>query len=410
MRPLQTLHRLLSSRAVAPLVLALFLLLYIGVAFVSDEALIMVMELTRTNPLLLGLLMLLPVNGLLRLRGEAVSYWRRRRLFATGGNFPALLFDEEVTIPAAAPLADLQERLGVAGYATRSGENSLAAWRGISSMPLRLLCLAGMVLLSGGIMLSLTGRNTVSLQVIEGELLEWSPGRGDRVERITLKEQDGVFLGRTLEIALRSPGGEGKTVGLYPPVSYHGRYLYPRYLGIAPLVRFSAPDLPGGVESHFLLAIYPPGKEDRAAIPGTPYRLGISLAPDSGGDDPFISGRMTFTVKLYKGEQQLGAGTVPLGGELRLGGCRVGFAGFRRYVATDFVRDGGFLPIWAAILCYLLAFACWLPLRLLSPRREMFFRSADGVVHASSFAEGGGVRHGAVFHDALDFLVNGKAG
>lgn len=399
--------RLLSSRSLAPLVLALFLLIYIGVAFVSDESLTMLMELTRKSPILLLILALLPLNAFLRLIGETSAFLRHRRLLVSGGSggFSGELFAEEVNIPAVSSLAGLEERLSAAGYRTRRGSGSLAAWRGISVMPLRLLALVAMMLFFGGILLSITGRSIVKVPVIEGETLAWLPGRGDRVERITLREQAGMILSRTLSIDILSAGGERRKMELYPPSIYHGAYFFPRYLGIAPLVRFSAADLPGGEEIHYLLAIYPPGKEDTAEIPGTPYRLAISLVPAAEGDDPFISGRMSFAVRILKGDQQLHSGSVPLGGELAGGGCRVAFAGFRRYVVTDLVRDHGILPIWMAIVCILPAIFCRLPLRLLSPRREMLFLLREGCVHAASSAEGGAVRHGAVFHDALDFLA-----
>lgn len=413
MRPLlQTLYRLLSCRALAPLVLALFLLIYIAMAFVSDEALTMLMEMTRKNPPLLALLALLPLNGLLRLIGETSSFIRHRRLLAAGGSVDPLgaMFDEEVAMVSTVPTGLLHERLAVAGYTVRSANGCLAAWRGTSLVPLRLLCLAAMTLLFGGIVLSFVSRSSVRVPVIEGEQLEWPPGRGDLVERVTLREQSGALLERRLDIELTSLGGGRKTMGLYPPALYHGAYLYPRYLGIAPLIKFYADDLPEGVESHFLLGIYPPGKEDRAEIPATPYRLAVTLLPDPSGGDPFISGRMGFGVKILKGDVQLHSATVPLGGEVRGGGCRVVFAGFRRYVATDVVRDFGFVPIWISLLCYSLAAVCWLPLRLLSPRGEMVFLVDGEVTRAGSYAEGGKIRHGAVFHDALDLLAGEQRG
>jgi len=403
----QTIFRIFSSRAVIPLVLAIFLLTYIGVAFASEEALITLMDLTRRSLLLQGLLALLPISAALRLAAEGALLLRRRRLFASGagGEIPPGMFDETVVLPSAASLESLGERLSAAGYTVRCDAGFLSARRGVSIAPLRLLRLAATMLLFGGILLSITGRGTMKLPVIEGETLEWPPGRGDRVERITLRDVDGMLLNRDLSIELLSPEGRRSVMGIYPPARYHGSWFFPRYLGIAPLVRFSAADLPGEEEIHYLLAIYPPGKEDTAEIPASPYRLAISLVPAAEGDDSFISGRMSFAVRILKGDRQLHAGTVPLGGELRGGGCRVVFAGFRRYVATDLVRDHGVLPIWTAIVMVVLSLACWLPLRLLIPRREMLFLHNDGVVHAGSFAGGGRSRHAAVFHDALDFLA-----
>lgn len=404
---LQTMLRAISSRAVMPLVLAIFLLIYIGIAFASEEALITLMELTRKSLLLQALLAIIPLSAALRFAADGAALLRRRRLLVEPavGDIPGGVFDETVTMPSSIPRERLGERLAAVGYTVRSGDGFLSARRGVSLAPLRLLLLAATVLLFGGILLSVTGRGTMKLPVIEGETLEWPPGRGDRVERITLREEPGLLLARTLAVELLSPGGGRSTMGIYPPARYHGSWFFPRYLGIAPLVRFSADGLPGEEEMHYLLAIYPPGKEDKADIPGTPYRLAISLVPDTGGGDPFITGRMSFAVRILKGDSQVHAGTVPLGGELRGGGCRVAFAGFRRYVATDLVRDHGVLPIWVAMAAIGISLACWLPIRLLFPRGEMLFLFRDGVVHAGSSSEGGRSRHAALFHDSLDFLA-----
>lgn len=403
----QFMVRSISSRAIIPLVLAVFLLLYIGIAFSSEEALVALMDLTRRSPLLQAMLALIPANAALRLAAESSRLRRRSRLFMAGnfGEIPAGMFDEAVAIPSTASLDLVGERLSAAGYAVRTGGGFLFARRGVPLAPLRLLLLIALLLLFGGILLSITGRSTVKVPAIEGEVLGVPADRGDRVERITFREDNGLLFSRHLSIDLLSPGGERRRAGIYPQLRYHGSWFYPRYLGIAPVVRFTSADVPEGEEIHYLLAIYPPGKEDRAEIPASPYSLAISLLPDPGGDDPFISGRMSFAVRILKGDRQLYAGTVPLGGELRGGGCRVTISGFQRYVAVDLVRDPGVALIWTAIVAMVFILVCWLPLRLLLPRREMLFLRRDGTVHAGSSAEGGRSRHAALFHDTLDFLA-----
>ncbi len=401
----------LSSRALPPLVMVFFLIMYAGIAVFSDEALAMLMAQIRRNPFLTILLALIPLNAVIRLVRETARFLRRRRLIKTGrceGLVPGM-FDEMIDLSFSPSLARLQEQLAATGYRVQATETSLAAWRGVTVFPARILFLAGMIFLFSGILFSLTTRTTRREMLIEGEPLSWATGERDRIENVSLQEHAGLFFNRALTVKLATHDGIRKTFGLYPPSRYQGAFLYPRYLGIAPLVRFSAPDLPGGFETHYILMIYPPGKEDSADIPGTAYRVFFSLAPAESGDDPFITGRMALLFRVLKEKEPVATGRVLLGGESSKGGYRLGFPDFRRVVATDFVRDHGVIPIWMALVFFAAALLWWLPARFISPRREIFFVQGFNGIHAVSRAEGMRIRHGGVFHAALDSLENNRA-
>lgn len=396
-----------ASRAVTPLVLLCFLLLYIGIAFFSAEPLTTLMGLTRTMPPLALLLALIPFNCTLRLAMEIRSFRERRGLITgkAGESAPQELFDETIHLSATTPLAGLQGRLEAFGYRTRLSGASLAAWRGVSLSPAKMVFLAATFCLFSGILITTTLRTSQKVAVVEGEPFPLSATGRDRVERIIFAEQPGLFLDKTLSMVVAGADGTKREFGIYPPAFYQGYLVYPRFLGIAPLIRFSAPDLPAGFETYFILMLYPPGKEDSAAIPGTAYRIVFSMAEPNDGADPFQTGRMELIFRIMQGDKPVAAGSVPMGGEFSANGYRLAVPDFRRVVATDLVSDYGVMLIWSGAFLFCLAILFWLPLRLLFPRREMFFRSgADGAISASSRAEGRRRRHGGVFHEALDLL------
>lgn len=406
---LKSLRVMLVSRAVTPVTLLCFLLCYIGTAFFSEEPLMVMQELTRTTPLLL-LLALIPFNIGARLVMELRRFLRRRAL-AQGdpANLKAgELFDESLELLAHTPLERLGNRLQAVGYHIRLTPHSLFAWRGVSLFPARVLFLTATFALFGGILLSTAFRSSIRDTVIEGEPFLPASGGELQVKRINLNDYPGIFLDRTLSIEAVDRSGGQRFFGLYPPALYRGFFVYPRYLGIAPLIRFAAPGFDRGFETHFILSIYPPGKEDSAAIPGTPYRIVFSLAPSEADSDPFRTGRMTLLFKVLQGEQPVASGELPIGGSFDKDGYRLAFADFRRVVTVDLVRDYGVLCIWSAALLYLAAFLFRLPVRLFYPRREMLFLKSGTVTHAFSLAEGERIRHDGVFHEALD-LIDGDS-
>lgn len=410
-RLMSAIWTVLSSSALPPLVCGIFLLTYIGIAFGTDDTLIALMEFTRKSVILAVLLALIPLNSLCRIILETARHLRRRRaMTADGAGAPAGLFDDSVTLPASPAFAELEGRLGAVGYRCRRTEGALAAWRGISIFPARLLFLAGTFCLFAGILISLTARTTHRMNVVEGEPLPTAKGGGGLVERISLKPSSGAILDKilTVEVAPSADGDGRKVFGLYPPSLYRGYFVYPRYLGIAPVIRFSAPGMQSVYESQSTLNIYPPGKDDRLDIPGTPYRIVISMAPSDDGSDPYMTGRITFMFKLLKGEAVLFAGNAPAGGEFVRDGYRLAFPDCRRMVITDFIQDYGVLLVWLAALLYVGASCIWLPVRVFTPRREMCFASGPGVVQACSRAEGGRRKHAGVFHEALDLLEAGR--
>ena len=399
-----------SSRALAPLVIGFFFLLYIGIAFFTDETLITLMAFTRTSRILAGILALIPLNYAFRIVRETGWHIKTRRVLTgkAADDMPEL-FDEAVVLPVPPPVPELRSRLAAQGYKTGCSENTLAAWRGASIFPARILFLAGTFCLFTGILISTSTRASVRQMVIEGEPLPMPEGIGGRVERITLANSSGSILSRTLdmEVASSSSGYGKRKFGLYPPSLYGGSFVYPRYLGLALLLRFSAPDLPAGYEKHSFLNCYPPGKEASEEIPGSPYRIVFSIPEPDAGSDRYISymtGNVTLQFKLFKGKDFLFSGSAPGGGEFVRDGFRLAFPDIRRLVVTDYIGDYGVLFIWAAVLFFVVAGCIWLPIRSFFPRREMLFRYGPDVTRACSRAEGRARRHAGVFHEALDLV------
>lgn len=431
-RLLRSISAALSSRATSPLVIGFFLLIYIGIAFITDETLITLMSFTRSVVFLIIMLALLPLNSLCRLVAETRRYLKGRRAMAgRGTDVPPGLFDETVTLAASSSSAGslpvpgpqssiphgasssfngLESRLGSEGYKTSRSENVLAAWRGVSIFPARIVYLAGTFCLFAGILISLTTRTTFRGAIVEGEPLPLQYGSGGLVERITLEKASGSILDKKLSIQVAgSDSGEGgKTFGIYPPSRYKGAFVYPRYLGVSLLVRFSAPDVPAS-ETRSILNIYPPGKEAVTAIPASPYRISFSLVNPDDGTNPYMTGRMVFRFKVLKDKEAIFAGTAPSGGEFAQEGYRIALPDARRLVITDFVRDYGVHLIWTAGMLFVVAAGIWLPVRFVFPRREMLFLSGPDAVSAGSRAEGKVRRHGGVFHEALDFLEARKS-
>jgi hypothetical protein len=230
-------------------------------------------------------------------------------------------------------------------------------------------------------------------------------GDAGTVQRITLGKSTGLILSKNLTMEVAEPGsGEVKKIGLYPPSLYNGSFVYPRYLGIGLYIRFSAPDLPKVYETHSILSIYPPGKEASEDIPGTPYRMILTLGQPEDGSDPYMTGHMVFLFSLLKGKEVVLTGKAPSGGEFSKDGYRLSFPDSRRVIITDFIQDPGVLLIWSAAIILIVAGSLWLPVRLFFPRREMIFRLESSGIRACSRAEGRRRTHAGVFHGALDAL------
>lgn len=412
-RLLQAIWATLSSRVLPPLVLGIFLLVYIAIAFFTDETLTTLMALTGENIFLTLLLALLPLNSACRIVRESGRFIARRRAMTGAGTaLPTGLFDETVEMQLSPSFAELQDRLESVGYKTRRTEKFLAVWRGISIFPARICFFAGTFCLFAGILISLVTRTSYRRAVIEGEPLSAPSGKGGIVERITLEKASGPILLRTLSMEVApSVSGEGRKIfGVYPPSLYEGTFVYPRYLGIALFLRFAAPDMVQGFEEHAVLSIYPPGKEAAVEITGSPYRIALSLARPDDGSDPYVTGKMGFIFKVMKGKDVLFSGSAPGGGEFVRDGFRISFPEFRRMVITDFIGDYGVFLIWAMIFLFMAGSFIWLPVRVCFPRREALFKYDEGLIVASSRAEGRGRKHDGVFHEALDLLETKRVG
>ena len=405
-----------SSRAIPPLVLGFFFLLYIAIAFFTDETLVALMAFTRKSLLLATILSLIPLNYLLRIVREAIRHQKMRAVLAgkTAEGIPEL-FDDIAELPGSPIVPDLEGRLTAVGYKTRRSENALTAWRGAGIFPVRILFLVGICCLFTGILISITTRTANRRMVIEGEPLPTPEGNGGTVERIALAKSTGSILIRTLTMEVApSDSGYGKRIfGIYPPALYGGSFVYPRFLGLDLLLRFNAPDLLTGFEKHCTLNSYPPGKEDSEVIPDSPYRIVFTVPEPDAESDRYISymtGDITLQFKLLKGEEVLFTGSAKAGEEFVRDGYRLSFPEIRRLVVTDFIGDYGVLFVWAAALFFVAAGCIWLPIRVFFPLREMLFWSEAGVTRACSRAEGCARNHAGVFHEALDLIDAGKSG
>jgi hypothetical protein len=389
-------------------VIGAFLLLYIGIAFNNDDALMALIGIAGSNVMLIALFALIPINRVACLLDEFRNFLAGRQLLrGKKGAIRESLFDETVRIEGAGSgFSGAERRLSASGYRTVAGEDSLAAWRGISTFPARALFLAASAFLFCGVLISLSGRDTYRGTVIEGEKLPFSAGEGEIVEQIVLAKSTGRFLAKSLTMAVApSERGESNRIfGLYPPARDNGAFVYPRYLGVGLFFRFSAPDMPGGYETHSILSIYPPGKEASEEIPGSPYRIIFSLAPSDDGSDPYMTGRMRFLFKLLKGKEVVLTGKAPAGGEFSQGGYSLSFPDSRRLVITDFIHDPGVYLIWASMVLFIAAGCAWVPVKIFSPRREMLFLKGPEGCQAWSRAEGRRRMHAGVFHESLDVL------
>ncbi|RII25037.1 MAG: hypothetical protein CXR31_15415 [Geobacter sp.] len=406
-RLLSAIWTVLSSRALPPLVCGVFLLIYIGIAFGTDDTLIALMEFTRKSVILKVLLALIPLNSLCLMLKETDRHLKRRRVKNGEENdAPAGLFDESITVPVSPEFDELLGRLEAEGYTCRRTGGVLAAWRGSSIFPARVLFLAAVFCLFAGILVSLTSRSSHRMNVIEGEPIPTAKGEGGLVERIRLEPSSGAILDKKLilEVAPSTAGDGRKVFELYPPSLYRGYFVYPRYLGFASIIRFSAPGMQSASEIQGTLNIYPPGKEDRLEIPGTPYQIVFSMAKPDDGSDPYMTGRFTLLFKVLKGKDVLFRGNVPAGGEFVNEGFRLAIPDFRRMVITDFIQDYGVLLVWTATLLLIGAGCIWLPVRVFCPRREMVFTYEHDTVNACSRAEGRIRIHAGVFHESLDLL------
>lgn len=401
---------LLASRAVTPVVMGLFALFYVGVASFNDEALVTVIALTRTSNTLLLLLLLIPVNILAVLVKETVQYLVMRQALQGRLKAPAdFHYDESVQLAGDIKAELLESQLTRAGYNYRSGEGFYAAWKGIPVFPARVLFLLGSLLLFSGILLNITTRNSIRQIIVEGEPLPEAVMTNGRVEQILLQERVGLVLARTLaiDVAVGERQSQITRLGLYPPGKLNGFFLYPRYLGLAPLIKFTPPEPGPGFESYITLMIYPPGKEDGAEIPGSPYKIYFSLR-QTEAEDPFVSGKFALDFKVLKDKEVVAEGMVPVGGTVSSNGYSLAFPDAKRLVVTDFVRDAGLPLIWSAGFVFTAALLLYLPIKLCAPHREIFFIATGEATRVCSRAEGKGKQHRSLLHNLLDLLFPGQ--
>jgi hypothetical protein len=404
-RPGRRIVSLLSHRLLLPAAGLVCLFSYIAVAFFADEALVTLVQLVSHNPFALGLLGLVVGNILLGMITALDSY-RLTRSAVTGNQSGVVenAFSQSLTVNGRLDTGEIGRILAGAGYRVTRRDGFIAGVRGISLICPRLLWRLSLVLLFAGLALSFATRTTLRLPVIEGETLPVEGMAQRQVARIVLEDTPGHwFLQRRLAITTIDAGGGQSTFGIYPPGMLAGRFLYPRYPGIAPLLRFSIPKAGEIVEGYQLIMLYPPGREDRVELPDG-YRAQVAILQHDGMADPFVSGRFDLHVKLLHGDALVAEGDLPFGGRFEAKGFSVSLLDAKRFVVTDIVRDYGVLSIWLAIVAALAAFLLYLPLRLFWPQRLLVFTAAAGTgqIFAGCRYEGKKRQHLAIYHDLLD--------
>lgn len=404
-RILSLIKTALYHRLLLPVVCLIFLILYIGIAFITDESLVTLVQLVGHNPFALGLLVLVAINSSLRMTDDVRNYRIARQ--GVAGAFPAAVegvCDQSLIVNGRLDAADVGRILGKEGYVVTMRDGFVAGVQGISLICPRLLWRLAALLLFAGVALSLSTRHSLRIPVIEGEPLQIEGAAPRSVERIALEDAPGRwFLQRRLAITLADAGGARGTFGIYPPGIVGDRFLYPRYLGVAPLLRLTAPGVTEPFEGYQLILLYPPGREDKVELING-YRAQFVIPQNDGMPDPFVSGRYDLHVKVLKEDLVVAEGDIPFGGRFEANGFSIALLGSARFVVTDFVRDYGVFCIWLASAVALAAFLLYLPLRLFWPRRVMLFAvdAESERIAADCSSEGRRRQHEALFHDLLD--------
>ncbi|ACM18442.1 ResB-like family cytochrome c biogenesis protein, putative [Geotalea daltonii FRC-32] len=410
-RLLRGFHSIIASRAVTPIILGCFALIYIIIAFYTDETLVALMALVRSNSPLILLLSCIPVNLLAILCRETAQFSDRRhavRLSAKG--LPVGTYQERVFL-GTVQTGLLEKKIEQSGYHYRIKGDSCAAWKGISIFPARFLFLMGSFCLFAGILVSLTTKVSLRDVVIEGEPLPEAVGVRGRVEQITLRQHNGIILSHSLDMDITLGEGDEASVrkfGVYPPGRINGIFFYPRYLGLAPLIEFTPPESGQVFSSYIKLMIYPPGKEDGVQIPRSPYRISFTIIEPMTGAEPYITGKFNLRFKVLKGNDQVSEGTLPLGGTVSRGGYTLSFPDAKKLVAVDFVKDPGLPLLWIAGLLFLGAIVAYIPIRMFAPRREIIFIQRNGSTEVFSRAEGRAAKHRGILHNMLDHLCQSQ--
>lgn len=388
----------LVSPRLLPLLIACGITGYGAMAAVSTEPLTGLLALVRHSLALQLLLWFLPLSQAARML-YLLRYWQARRRALHGGTqLPAGLDTTVVTLAGALP-AEAADRLTRAGYRVLSSASGITAWRGVSSVPFRALGCLALALVSSGLIVSITGREVRRVPLVAGEPLPSFLATPGVVKGVDLQETpEGTIFARRLTVRISQSDGAERDIWMFPPSRIGGWWYYPRYLGLAPLFSFTASDPPVSLEDYHLLTLYPPGVEDTAVIPGTPYRVVVRLAENEVV--PATAGSLHLRVK--GGDELLGSGTIAVGGALDFRGGRLRMLDIRAMVTVDFVRDAGLPCIWLGMVLGVVALTGWELVRICWPHRELQVISDATGVTGLSRAEGRTQRHDELFHGLLD--------
>jgi hypothetical protein len=395
----------MASTGLIPVVLILILCLYVGISFYTDEALVTLMAFAKQSGIALLLMIIFPVNFICRVLVELKRHRSRQRCMrGAAGTSAEGLFEESINVPAGTAEKDPRQFLENSGFRVTAAEGILAARKGISLLPSRILLVTATALLLTGVAASLAFRSSQRVRLIEGEPLPLGM-EGEVVERIRLlTTANGLLLAQRLLIDVAVPGQSPKIFDIYPPSRSHGRFVYPRYLAVGVAAEVRAPGLAPGQISRHVLQIYPPGREEQADIPGTPFRMHVRLL-QTEGEDQFSSGRFRFFVRLSALDNDVISGEMLPGGILSAQGTSISFPDVRRIALTDMITDPGVIPIWLAGVLFIGGILLWLPVRIISPRCEILVSREGAAVRAHLYTEGNKREHLGVFNEVLDMIA-----
>lgn len=388
----------LVSPRLLPLLIACGISGYGAMAAVSNEPLAGLLALVRHSLALQLLLWFLPLSQAARMLYLLRCWQARWRALNGGTQLPAGPDTTVVTLAGVLP-DEAADWLTRAGYRVLSSASGIAAWRGVSTVPFRALGCLALALMSSGLIVSITGREVRRVPLVAGEPLPSFLAVPGLVKGVDLQETPGgTIFARRLTVRISQPDGAERDIWMFPPSRIGGWWYYPRYLGLAPLFSFRASDPSVALEDYHLLTLYPPGAEDTAVIPGTPYRVVVRLAENEVV--PATAGSLHLRVK--GGDELLGSGTIAVGGVLDFRGGRLRMPDIRAMVTVDFVRDAGLPCIWLGMALGAVALMGWGLVRICWPRRELQVISDATGVTGLSRAEGRTRRHDELFHGLLD--------
>jgi hypothetical protein len=300
---------------------------------------------------------------------------------------------EEVATPDWDGLDTAEVSLRRRAYRTRREGVRLVAERGRFAPVLGMLFHLILPLLLPAAVLSLANRQTFSMDVGEGEVVEPLPG-GPRarigVERIDPRYLGGEIYFTQLTAAVSVDGAPAREIRINDPVTVDGGDLRIVSMGFMPGLAISDPDGALLDRAFVKAGLFPPGTEAELTFAGSPHRLLTSFYPDAerGPDGEPRNAtlnlrRPLLKVRAVRGKLPISTAVLSPGESMELEGFHLGLEEARLWVKLEWVRDpSAHLALWlcAAALMLLGAKVFW-------PRTTWIVEESDGGVRAARRVE-----------------------